>query len=424
MQIIYGIQWVIYNVGILLTIPIVGHALQLDSLQIAALIQRLFLLTGVASLLQVFFGHRLLLIEGPAAPWCAAFIVLAEITLDSGGSMSGLRTDLQGAMLIVGIILIALGSCGVLRRILPFFTRSITGTVLMLLALQVGGIGVKGIFTSMAATLDARLILIPGVVIILIVFLSLRGKGLLKTVAIVLGIGIGWLICELSRIQFPGAEELTYNGPLVILPKIFPFGNPTFNPDVIIPLVLLGLVLIPNAITSINTMQALVQTNLSKKSYDRGLIFSGFADFLAGLSGSVGTTPYAVSVGLIALTGIKSRLPFVIGSIIFLGLGIFPLVGNFIAHIPSPIANAVMIVSASPLAIYAIKDYSTCALDTRDAFVIGLSLLIGVGVMMTPPETLHSMPVWVANILGNGVITGALTCMILEHIVLRRKKGE
>ncbi len=425
MHLIYGLQWVIYNVGILLTIPIVGHALQLNPLEIATLIQRLFLLTGIASLLQVIFGHRFLLIEGPAAPWCAAFIVLATVTGDTGGSMATLRTDLQGAMLIAGIILIILGGLGILRRMLSFFTPTITGTVLMLIALQIGGIGVKGIFAGLAeTTLGAKLLLIPCVVIAVIVTLSLRGKGLLRTVAIIMGIAVGWLIYRLGKFPALPVENSLNDTPFIMLPQLFPWGTPTFNPDVIIPLVLLGLVLIPNAVISMNAMQNTIQADLPKKRYDRGLIVSGFSDFLAGLIGSVGTIPYATSVGLVALTGIKDRLPFIIGCLIYIGLGIFPAIGSFIAHIPPSIANAVLIVSASPLIIYALRDFTRCSLDNRDAFVIGLSLLTGIGLMLAPAETLRNMPIWIANILGNGVIAGALICLILEHVLLRKPKEE
>ncbi|MGI9859874.1 purine/pyrimidine permease [Moorella naiadis] len=421
MPLLYALQWVAFHLGMLITIPVVvGNALHLDPVGVATLTQRVFFFTGLASLLQVFIGHRLLLIEGPAAPWWAAYVILASITAQMGVSFALLRTDLEGAMLVAGAMLMAAALLGLLRRLLPLFTPAINGTVLLLLSLQIGGIGVKGILNSGSGrALDGRLVVIALVVLLLIVFLSLRARGVWRTGAVIFGVAGGWLLYHLWGFQANG-NTMRPGTSLLSLPGVFPWGLPTFNPGIIFSLVLLGIVLIPNAVISITAMESLINTQLPRFYYDRGLFVSGLSDFLAGLFASVGSIPFTSSVGLVAISGVKERLPFILATLIFMLAGLLPAVGALVARIPPPVANAVLLASASPLAIYALKDYARCPLNNRDAFVIGLSLLIGTGIMLLPGETWQQLPGWAANILGNGVIAGSLSCILMEHLVLPR----
>jgi len=418
-QLLYAWQWVAFHLGIIITVPVVlGSALNLDAMGVASLTQRVFLLAGIASLVQVLFGHRLILVEGPAAPWWAAYVILADLAVRVGGSIEVFRTDLQGAMLVVGALLMLAGAFGLIRRLLPFFTPPITGTILMLLALQIGGVGLRGILSfAPGQNSDVRTIAIAVIVVISIVFLSMRAKGVLKNGAVIFGILIGWAIYYLWGFSTPAAGDV----PLIMLPGVFPWGAPTFNPGVTASLVLLGLVLVPNIVASITAMENVLEIRLPEQNYDRGLFATGLSNLLAGFGGSSGSIPFAISAGLVAISGVKSRLPFILGCFIFIILGIFPVIGKIVASIPPPVANAVLLVSASPLAVYALKDYARCRLENRDIFVIGLSLMVGVGVMAVPGESWYHLPQWAANILGNGVITGSFTCILMEHLILPQR---
>lgn len=416
MQLIYAWQWVAFHLGIVMTAPVVlGSALMLEPMEIAALTQRVFLLVGTASLLQVLFGHRQILVEGPAAPWWAAYVILAELTVRIGGDINVLRTDIQGAMIVVGIVLMLGGAFGLVRRMLPYFTPPVTGTLLILFSLQIGGIGVKSILNAaMAEGFNPRMIVIAVAALTVIIMMSIRAKGVWKSIAVITGIVTGWLMYYLWGFSTPVVGDV----PFIMMPQVFPWGIPTFNPGVIASLVLLGLVMIPNVVASINAMENAIQQKIKGANYDRGLFTSGVSDTLAGVTGAIGSIPFAISAGLVAISGIKDRLPFILGCVIFILMGIFPAIGKIVASIPAPVVGAVLMVSASPLAAYGLKDYARCTLDNRDTFVIGLSLMIGVGVMLIPGESWRQVPLWTANIFSNGVITGTAVCFLMEHVVL------
>jgi hypothetical protein len=50
-NLVYGLQWVVFH-----------------SAEMGMLMQPTFFITGFASLIQILFGHRECLVEGPAAP--------------------------------------------------------------------------------------------------------------------------------------------------------------------------------------------------------------------------------------------------------------------------------------------------------------------------------------------------------------------
>ena len=61
-------------------IPVVlGPCLGLDQSGFAEYAQRMFLYIGIGSLIQIYFGHRLPVIEGPAAQWWVIIISISGV---------------------------------------------------------------------------------------------------------------------------------------------------------------------------------------------------------------------------------------------------------------------------------------------------------------------------------------------------------
>src|SRR3954452_20321731 len=73
-----GFQWLFFMFANTVVIPIsVGGAFQLEQIEIVSAIQRSFIFTGVACLLQGFVGHRLSLMEGQSGLWWGVILSLA-----------------------------------------------------------------------------------------------------------------------------------------------------------------------------------------------------------------------------------------------------------------------------------------------------------------------------------------------------------
>jgi xanthine/uracil permease len=133
----YSLQWLAFCLANSAVVPIVvGNALGLDQPGIAALAQRTFFFQALASLLQVLLGHRLPIIEGPSGMWWGIFITLAALAPGLGKPLAVLRTDLEMGVMVAGAILVVVGMTGLVGRALKLFTPAVTGSVLVLLGLQ------------------------------------------------------------------------------------------------------------------------------------------------------------------------------------------------------------------------------------------------------------------------------------------------
>ncbi|SMB90599.1 Xanthine/uracil permease [Thermanaeromonas toyohensis ToBE] len=412
---LYALQWVVFHLGVIISVPVIaGSALGMSAWEIARLSQITFFLTGLASLIQVKFGHGVLLVEGPAAPWWAAYILLASMAAGTGKSLVQVRTNIEGAMIVVGVILAIMAWARLITRWRSLFTPRITGVLLTVLGLQIGGVGVKGIISG-----GIKLFGIGLLVLIMVVYLTLNGRGMLKQGAIVVGVAFGWVLSLVTgSSSFPRIKDVG----LISLPSLFPWGRPTFDFGTLFSLSLLGILLIPNVIGSISAWEAATGDRLSANKYDRGLAASGVVNIMSGLGGGVGTIPFAISAGLISVTGNASSPPFILACLMFIAMGLFPPLGRLIGSIPQPVVAAVLLVSGSSLAVIGLKDMLREEIAIRESYIIGLSLLLGIGVMLLPSSYWAKVPAWAAGALSNGVIVGTLTSILLEHVILRRKR--
>lgn len=416
----YAVQWLVFALANSAVVPIVvGSALGLDQSGIATLAQRTFFFQALASLLQVSLGHRLPIIEGPSGMWWGVFITLAAMAPGLGKPLGVLRTDLELGVMAAGVILVVVGATGLIGRALKLFTPAVTGSVLVLLGLQLSGTFVRGMLgIDTYGSVDLKSSIVSVIVVAIVLFVSLKAKGFLQSIAILIGIAAGWVIAVLVGVTT--GLHWTHQAP-VALPQIFAWGPPTFDPGIVLTSVITGLLVLTNLVASILAMGRVLETELSRKVYDRGVILTGLSDILAGLGAVVGFVPFSAGAGMVSLTRVASRLPFALFAVALMVLGFLPPVGAFLASIPEPVGYSVLLASFCQMIGFGLKDYARLKLDGRDFFVVGLPILFGTGIMFLPTGAFAGVPALARYILGNGFIAGMLLCMLLEHVLLPKK---
>jgi xanthine/uracil permease len=267
-------------------------------------------------------------------------------------------------------------------------------------------------------SIDLKSALVSLLVVTIVVVINLKARGFLQSIAILIGIAAGWVIAVLVGVP---SGELIRSDALITLPELFAWGTPTFDPGVVFVSVLTGLLVLSNLVASILAMERVLDLELPRKSYNRGVAFTGFADILAGLGATVGFVPYSAGAGMVALTRVAARLPFVIFAVALVVLGLLPQVGAFLASIPEPVGYSVLLASFCQMLGFGLKDYARLEFNSRDYFVVGLPVLFGTGVMNLPAGSFEGIPVFAQYILGNGFVVGMLLCMLLEHVLLPKK---
>ncbi len=414
-----SLQWFVFLLSSSLAIPIViGQTFQLSAQETAELMQRTFFVVGIASFLQGWLGHRLPIADGPAGVWLGIFVILGgTVGLDSGAMLQ----SLEGSMLIAGLVLFLMGITGLIRRMMTLFTPLVTGVYLLLLVFQLSGVFLEGMIGLGADGLDSVSALLSFGVLILIIFISVKGKGSLKDYSVLLGILVGW-----TAFAWAGRlPESPQSEGWIRLPELFAWGVPRLEGGMVITGLLIAFVLMSNLVATVAAGEQVIgrRPEEARRALDQGGIWNGVANGLAALFSTVGTIPLSSSAGFVRLTGLKKLRPFLIGCLVMVGVSLFPPLMSFLAGLPEPVADAALLASFLQIVSIAVGNITREPLDDRRNTILGISLMIGVGIMFVPSTAFASLPSVLQFTLGNGLLTGTFLAILMERL-WRGKKNE
>lgn len=415
-----GIQWAVFMLTNIVAVPVVvGDAFHMSSTEISTFMLHMLFVSGAATLIQLLFGHRLPIVEGAAGMWWAVFILLGTMSIPT--ERGHLLQQLEFGLIIAGVTLAILSFLPVIMKIQRLFTPIVTGIYLILLVSQMSGPFLKSMLGITATNhIDGRIFGICLVEILIILIVSLKATGIWKSMGPLIGIVAGWVLFHLFGLMDVGNAYQPSNW--FTIPKIFDWGMPKFDLGIVLTSILTGIVLISNVIASILVVGMAIKKDIQPFEHRKGILGNGLNLIVSGLFSVVGVVPLSVSGGFIGTTGIKEKRPLILGAILILVTGLFPYIGKFLATMPLEVAYASLFIPFSQLMGFGIRDLMGQEPTPRNLLVIGLSLMIGIGLMFMPPAAFENVAPWLRNIVANGLLVGLILCLILEHVVFPMKQ--
>lgn len=410
------LQWLVFLLANSMALPIIiGGIFHLSIGDVSTLMQRTFLVVGVSSFIQAWLGHRLPIADGPAGSWVSIFVILGQIAMHQGQSAKDALQLLEGGLIIAGLMLFFLGTTGLVHRFLKLFTPLVTGTFLLILALQLSGVLLKGMLGLQGTEThpDYATGTIAFFVFVTITFLSIKGKGWMKNYAVLLGISCGWLLYIVlgKSIQMPSHTSL------VKLPEIFAWGMPRFDIGMTLTATLFTFLLVANTIAAISAVKQLspLSNGNEKQTLNRGVWFGGISHFISSLFSTIGIVPLPASAGFIQLTGQKKIKPFLIASLILAAISFIPSIVGCISLLPGPIANAALLATFVQMIGISFQSILQEELNQRRLTILGISLLISLGIMFLPESAFSGIPSTLQYVLSNGLLVGTMIVILLEQ---------
>ncbi|PKM81524.1 MAG: xanthine permease [Firmicutes bacterium HGW-Firmicutes-14] len=413
----YSFQWMFFSLANVIVVPaVLGISLGLTELEIAQLAQRTFLVSGLACLLQIYIGHRLPVLEGAGGMWLGLFISMAGIASATGKSLTILRTDLEFGLLMAGMVLILMGIFRLADKLMVLFTPAVNGTVMVLLVLQLSGPFMKGAMGvgTQGEGINWKAAAISLVIIIFTAVFSTRATGFWRTISILLGAAGGWI---LAGIMGMAPKPVAVTGVFSV-PEVFAWGTPTVDSGVIATSVVVGVLLISNLSAGVSSVGRLTGAKVTSDTYNKGCIATGLADIFAGLGSTIGFVPFVGSAGFLRVTGVASKYPLIGYAVLMIIMGLVPKIGMFLAAIPPFVGYAVLLCIFAQLLCHGFLNYFQVCSSSREMYIIGLSVIFGIGIMFFSGSDLDGLPVFLKYLLGNGFVLGTLVCIILEQLVL------
>src|SRR5690625_2804254 len=343
---IAGVQWFFFIFANIVIIPItVGEAFGLSQAEIVPLLQLSFIVTGLACLAQAIIVHRRPILEGQSGLWWGIFLTLVTTTSAQGMPIEVLGGSLALGVILSGFITVLIGVTGIGPAIAKLFNPGVMGVFMFLLGLTLIQIFLKGMLgIPFGAAADTAVIQLPvaGLAIMIALFviiISIKSPTKIRSYALLIGIIVGWILYA----TFWGTDSTTSESAAGF--KLFPLGKLTWDVGVVLTAVLAGLLNTSNTFGSLKGTDEMFQTTTTKKDYLSSFSITGLATVAVGFFGLVPYAPYVSSIGFLRQTNILDRLPFIIGSFLFLIMGIIQPIGAFFSTLPLSIGSSVLFVA-------------------------------------------------------------------------------
>ncbi|MDX3006307.1 nucleobase:cation symporter-2 family protein [Kribbella solani] len=404
---VYGTQHILTMYGGLIAPPlIVGAAAGLSAPDIGLLITAGIFISGLATLLQSLglgpFGARLPIVQG---------ISFASVsTMVSIASRDGVR-PVFGAILVAGVIGVILSSF--FAHLVRLFPPVVTGTIITVIGISLlpvsfdwalGGAGAKGYG-------DPGNIALAGLTLLVILVISRLFQGFVSRLSILIGMIAGTLVAiPWGKADFGAVGH----GPVVSLPPVFGLGTPVFDAGAIVAMTIVVLVIMTETMADLIAIGQIVDTPVDHKRVANGLRADMLSTTVAPVFGAFPASAFAQNVGLVAITGIKSRFAVAAGGGVLVLLGLVPLFGRVVAAIPAPVLGGAGIVLFGSVAASGIRTLSRVEYaDNLNLVVVAVSLGMGM-VPIARPHFWDKFPSGVAVVLDSGISAAAVTAVLLN----------
>lgn len=407
----YGLQHVLTMYGGIVAVPLIlGQAAGLAPAEIGLLIAASLFAGGLATLLQTlglpFFGCQLPLVQGVSFAGVAT--MGAILGSQGGGGLPAVLGAVMAASLIGFLI------TPVFSRITKFFPPLVTGIVITTIGLTLMPVAARWVMGGNSASPEFGSVANIGLAALtfaIVLLLSKLGSATISRLSILLAMVAGTLIAwALGMTDFSKVTE----GPIFAFPTPFHFGMPTFHIAAILSMCIVIMVTLVETSADILAVGEIIDTKVDSKRLGNGLRADMASSILAPIFGSFTQSAFAQNVGLVAVTGVKSRYVVATGGVILVVLGLLPIMGRIIAAVPTPVLGGAGIVLFGTVAASGIRTLSKVNYKNNvNLIIVAASLGFGM-IPIAAPSFYHNFPSWFETIFHSGISSAAIMAILLN----------
>ena len=390
---------------------IIAGLLSLSAADTSFFIQMCFLGTGIATLIQTGFGLRLPVVQGPSyVPIGAIGAIGSKLGL---GAMTG--SLIPGALLMILLGMPLKWFAKAVRRVIP---PLVGGTVILIVGISLMPTGMNNIYRAPGDLWTNILIAaVSAGVLIACMLLGRQSRGLgtvSRLISVIVAIVVGTVVASfLGTVDFAPVADADW----VSLPSFFPFGAPVFDLSAILTMMFVYFIILIETTGTWFVISSITGKELTDERLNRAAAGEGLGCFVGALFGGTPMTGYSSNAGLIAVTGVGSRMAIMAGGGILIALGLMPKLSAAITCIPEPVINGIFGVVCVAIVVNGLKVIQFVDLDERAMMIIGVPILLTMAVTVLPQGALDGLPDFAVYVLSSGITVGALAALILNLLI-------
>jgi uric acid transporter len=449
-----GLQHVLVMYAGAIAVPlIVGRALKLSPEHVALLISADLFACGIATLIQSlgmtrYFGVKLPVMMGVTFAAVGPMVAIANSVPGEDGARA-----LFGAIIGAGIVAMLIAP--VVSKMLRFFPPVVTGTIITVIGVSLMRVGVgwavggpanlaqrtdvpklvemvdKAKAAAAAASGPAAEIKLgpipmvdnPGYgdlghmavaafVLVVVLLLVKYAKGFFANISVLLGIVAGCVLAfSMGQMSFDKVGKAAWFD--IVTPLAF--GMPTFDIVMILTMTLVMIVVMIESTGMFLALSDITGKKLSQPELAAGLRTDGLGTLIGGIFNTFPYTSFSQNVGLVGVTGVRSRYVTVAGGIIMILLGLLPKMGALVEAIPQFVLGGAGLVMFGMVAATGIRILSTVDYRGNRNNLYIVALAIGFGLIpLVAPRWMQQMAHGLHPLLESGILLTSIAAVVLN----------
>ncbi|MBQ6145309.1 MAG: purine permease, partial [Lactococcus sp.] len=391
-------------------VPImIAGALGYSTKELTYLISTDIFMCGVATFLQLqvnkYFGIGLPVVLG------VAFQSVAPLSIIGAKLGSG---AIFGSIIVSGLIVILIS--GFFSKIRKFFPPLVTGSVITTIGLTLIPVAIGNMGNNIAKP-ELSSVILAVVTILVILLIHAVTTGFVRSIAILIGLIIGTVVAAfMGIVDFSPIAQ----APLIHIPTPFFFGKPIFDFSSILMMTIISLVSMVESTGVYLALSDITGDEISETRLRNGYRAEGLAVALGGIFNTFPYTGFSQNVGLVQLSGIKTRRPIFYTAGFLVILGLLPKFGACAQIIPAPVLGGAMLVMFGMVTIQGIRMLGRVNFENEHNLLIA-AMAVASGVGFNGTTLFQALPNTVEMFLNNGIVMATLVAIILNLIFNRKQ---
>ena len=452
-----GLQHVLVMYAGAVAVPlIVGRALGLDARDVAFLVSADLFACGLVTIIQAFgatqwFGIRLPVMMGVTFAAVGPMVAIAV----ANPGVEGARY-LFGAVMVAGVAAVLIAP--LMSRLLRFFPPVVTGTIILVIGVSLMRIGINWIFGNPVGPTAPRLVdpaheawlaqaadlaaasggalappppglapaasvpnpayapldnlAISAAVLVAIVLIAKFGRGFWANISVLLGIVLGSILAAvLGKVSFDGVADAAWFA--VVTP--FHFGLPLFDPVMALTMSLVMIVVLIESTGMFLALGDLTGRPVTRPMLTAGLRADGLGTVIGGLFNTFPYTSFSQNVGLVGVTGVRSRFVCVAGGVLLMALGLVPKMGALMEALPTSVLGGAGIAMFGMVAATGVRILSGVdfAANRNSLLIVAISLGLGM-IPLVAPDFSQWLPDQIHPLIESGILLATFSAVALN----------
>ena len=372
------------------------------------MVNAIFIVSGLVTLIQATKLVRLPIVQGPSAAFDALMI-----SAGAAGSLSAAGTSI----FVSSLIFLVLCLTRVIEKLRFLFAPIVSGVIILLVGVSLSGFTLSEFLGGAPGDpgfANPKTLTVSIITCMLVVALSQFGKGMIKALSYLIALAAGTIL----SLAFGMADfSEVASKPWIGLPKFMPYGGFDFNAAIFVPFFIAYMVAIMEALGVYQAATEIQGTKLEDRQVRYGLAGEAAGSAVSSLIGGFTTTAYPQNVALLKVTDegkTRTRVPVIIAGVVFVTLGFIPKAGAVLSLIPSPVIGGIFLPAAASLISTGLNTLRKAENNDRTQVVIGLSLLLGIAL----PNALSGLEGGMHVFFSNSILVGAFSVVILKALVI------